>query len=221
MAKTLSAKGFAKYWGVSDALIFKWIKMGHFEDSAVKDGRCWTIDVEKAKEALTRNTNSRRWRVKRSGTQEREAAKALGILMEDEMQHRKNNTKKKKKSLKTVVKTKDKGMQKMLAEVVSQEGLTFTEARTMNERLKALLRKLEYEKEVGRLVEKKRVGKDAFELYRRTRDAFLAIPSRTRSLLAAEEDPGKIEKMLTGEIRVVLEELANGTKKYTEEAVEL
>ncbi len=80
----------------------------------------------------------------------------------------------------------------------------FQAARAVKEYYLAQLRKLEYEKESGQLVEKEQVKKDAFDTGRRVRDALLNIPDRVAATLSTENDEGRVYKILTEEIKKAL-----------------
>lgn len=68
-------------------------------------------------------------------------------------------------------------------------------------RLKALaVQRLE-----GSLVDAEGVAKGAFEQGRKIRDSIMNLPDRLSPLLVAEDDTNKIHKMLSEEIRSILE----------------
>ena len=60
------------------------------------------------------------------------------------------------------------------------------QAETVKENYLAKLRKLEYEKKAGKVVEVEPLKKILFELWRRERDALLNLPSRIGAVIAAE-----------------------------------
>ena len=84
-------------------------------------------------------------------------------------------------------------------------GLSFNEARTLNEQYKAATNKLNYEALIKKYILAATVKKEAFECARKTRDQLMAIPDRMDSVLAAETDPHKIHEVLTKEIKQALE----------------
>jgi len=86
--------------------------------------------------------------------------------------------------------------------------LTFHEARTLAQRFKAALLKLDVDERTGKLVEAEAVKKAAFDQARMVRDTLLNIPERIGAILAAESDQGKITGILTAEIRQALEGLS-------------
>lgn len=81
---------------------------------------------------------------------------------------------------------------------------------------KAELMELELQKRKGDLVEVQEIGRELFKLARQARDAFENIPSRISALLAAERDEHKIKDLLSKEIRQILWDLSEGSKKLTE-----
>lgn len=60
------------------------------------------------------------------------------------------------------------------------------QAETLKENYLAKLRKLEYEKKAGNVVEVEPLKKILFELWRQERDALLNLPSRIGAVIAAE-----------------------------------
>jgi len=87
-------------------------------------------------------------------------------------------------------------------------GLDFTEARTLKERYKAALLRIQLDKETGKLVEAEAVRIAAFNKGRQLRDVLLNIPPRLSPVLAAESDQQKISNILSSEIRAALDELS-------------
>ncbi|WP_130472993.1 hypothetical protein [Candidatus Magnetaquicoccus inordinatus] len=81
-------------------------------------------------------------------------------------------------------------------------------SRAVRETYNAKLTRLDYEERTGKLLNAEDVAKEAFALARRVRDRLLNIPSRMASVLASETDSKTIESMLSQELRIALEELA-------------
>ena len=84
----------------------------------------------------------------------------------------------------------------------------FVTARTMREAFKAKMAKLEYEEKSGTLTDAGKVRQDAFKAGRIIRDELLAIPDRMADVLAAEEDPGQVGKLLLEELEAILNQLS-------------
>ncbi|MBF0116440.1 MAG: hypothetical protein HQM04_15540 [Magnetococcales bacterium] len=81
-------------------------------------------------------------------------------------------------------------------------------SRAVRETYNAKLTRLDYEERTGKLLNAEDVAKEAFAVARRVRDRLLNIPSRMASVLASETDSKAIERLLSQELRVALEELA-------------
>src|SRR5689334_5158266 len=81
-------------------------------------------------------------------------------------------------------------------------------SRAIHESYRAKTARLEYERLIGTLVSADEVRVEAFNAARRAREMLLAIPDRQGPVLAAIADPAEIHRILTAEIRQVLEELA-------------
>ena len=89
----------------------------------------------------------------------------------------------------------------------------FVTARTMREAFCAKMAKLEYEEKSGTLTEAVKVKQDAFKAGRIIRDGLLAISDRMVNVLAAEDDPGKVEELLREELEAILNELSRQLDK--------
>ncbi len=88
----------------------------------------------------------------------------------------------------------------------------FVTARTMREAFKAKMAKLEYEEKSGTLTDAAKVKQDAFKAGRIIRDELLAIPDRMSDVLAAEDNPYEVTKLLREEIEQALSALISRTK---------
>jgi hypothetical protein len=86
-------------------------------------------------------------------------------------------------------------------------------SRAMHESYKAKTARLEFERLSGALVSADEVKVEAFNAARRVREALLAMPDRQAPVLAAISDPAEIHRLLTAEIRQILEELARDSGK--------
>lgn len=80
-------------------------------------------------------------------------------------------------------------------------------SRAIREEYEAKLKKLEYEKASGQLVERDTVTAHVFTLARGTRDRLLQIPRRVAARVAAESDPRTVEDILDESIREALVDL--------------
>lgn len=87
--------------------------------------------------------------------------------------------------------------------------LSYNQARTERERIKAKREKIEYDLLIGKMVDSEEVRIAAFNRGRALRDAIFNIPDRISPILAAETDPRKVHQILFKELRVALEEQSN------------
>jgi hypothetical protein len=87
-------------------------------------------------------------------------------------------------------------------------GLSFHDARTLTQRYKAALMKIELDEKTGRLVDSEQVKVAAFNSARAVRDSLLNITDRISPILAAEKDQNRVAEILTAEIKTALEGLS-------------
>ncbi len=90
-------------------------------------------------------------------------------------------------------------------------GMTYLQARTANEVLKAQERKMRLQKLRGELVDRARAVAMVFRLARQERDAWAGWPARVAAMMAAELglDPHAMQTVLETYIRQHLDELAD------------
>jgi hypothetical protein len=95
-------------------------------------------------------------------------------------------------------------------EPVSAGGMTFMQARTANEVLKAQERRLRLQRMKGELVDRAKAVAQVFKLARDERDAWVNWPARVAAVMAAEleVDPHKLHTILERQVREHLAELA-------------
>ncbi|MCA3582417.1 MAG: elements of external origin [Methylocystis sp.] len=88
--------------------------------------------------------------------------------------------------------------------------MTFVQARTANEVIKAQERRIRLGKLKGDLVDRSRAVSTVFALARRERDAWVQWPARAAALIAAELqiDPHRCEQVLEAHVRRHLAELS-------------
>ena len=89
------------------------------------------------------------------------------------------------------------------------QDLSYAQARTERERIKAKKEKVEYDLLIGKLVDSEEVRISAFNRARILRDAMFNIPDRISTILAAESNPRKVHQILFKEIRIALEGQSN------------
>ncbi len=95
-------------------------------------------------------------------------------------------------------------------EPVSAGGMTFVQARTANEVLKAQERRVRLQRMKGELVDRARAVAQVFKLARDERDAWVNWPARVAAMMAAEleVDTHKLHTALERHVREHLGELA-------------
>jgi hypothetical protein len=95
-------------------------------------------------------------------------------------------------------------------EPVSAGGMTFMQARTANEVLKAQERRLRLQQMKGELVDRAKAVAQVFRLARDERDAWVNWPARVAAMVAAEleVDAHKLHTVLERQVREHLNELA-------------
>lgn len=98
------------------------------------------------------------------------------------------------------------------------DGIDLNAARTIREWWAALAERADYERKAGRLIEREEVKREAFAVFRATRDAFLALPERVAEDAAAETDPQRVYSRLKSEVTRILDDLLVGVRKIGEAA---
>src|ERR671919_512016 len=95
-------------------------------------------------------------------------------------------------------------------EAVAAGGMTFMQARTANEVLKAQERRLRLQQIKGELVDRAKAVAQVFKLAREERDAWVNWPARVAAMMAAdlEVDPHQLHTVLERQVREHLNELA-------------
>ena len=95
-------------------------------------------------------------------------------------------------------------------EPISAGGMTFMQARTANEVLKAQERRLRLQQMKGELVDRAKAVAQVFRLARDERDAWVNWPARVAAVIAAEleVDAHKLHTVLERQVREHLNELA-------------
>jgi hypothetical protein len=95
-------------------------------------------------------------------------------------------------------------------EPLSAGAMTFMQARTANEVLKAQERRLRLQQMKGELVDRAKAVAQVFRLARDERDAWVNWPARVAAMIAAEleVDPHRVHTVLEHHVRDHLAELA-------------
>jgi hypothetical protein len=92
--------------------------------------------------------------------------------------------------------------------VTIHDKMDLMEAKTAREIYNARMARVEYEEQIGKLVQADAVKAEAFKLARTVRDGLLNLPDRIAHELAHETSATAIHHRLTTEIRQALEALA-------------
>jgi hypothetical protein len=184
MART-SNRELARQLGISETAVRRAEKAGRIRREA--DGS-W--DPAKVKAAWSDNTDQAQQRPARSGgpAVERRSLKpvpeaALGAVRETLREH---------------------------GEPIAAGAMTFMQARTANEVLKAQERRLRLQQMKGELVDRAKAVAQVFRLARDERDAWVNWPARVAAMIAAEleVDPHRLHTVLERQVREHLNELA-------------
>jgi hypothetical protein len=182
-----SNRGLARQLGVSETAVRRAEKAGRIRREA--DGS-W--DLTKVRAAWAGNTDPAQQRGELSVTDGSKAAKravkpvpeaALGAVRDTLREH---------------------------GEPVAAGGMTFIQARTANEVLKAQERRVRLQRMKGELVDRAKAVAQVFRLARDERDAWVNWPARVAAMIAAEleVDPHQAHTVLERHVRDHLAELA-------------
>lgn len=169
----LSKSDYAKRRGVSPAMVTKYDRCGKLVFT--EDGK---IDVKKTDRILDAESGGSAVKKLKEKGGKKGAVKSPV-----------------KRSVKTLVKSEpaEKAEEDEIPDlpeevkaVLGDRLLTKHQAETLKENYLAKLRKLEYEKKSGKVVEVEPLKKILFEMWRQERDALLNLPSRIGATIAAE-----------------------------------
>jgi hypothetical protein len=185
--RVTSNRDLARQLGVSETAVRRAEKAGRIRREP--DGS-W--DPAKVKAAWSDNTDQAQQRPARSGRPavKRRALKpvpevALGAVRDTLREH---------------------------GEPIAAGAMTFMQARTANEVLKAQERRLRLQQMKGELVDRAKAVAQVFRLARDERDAWVNWPARVAAMIAAEleVDPHQLHTVLERHVRDHLAELAEG-----------
>lgn len=181
----LSVRGYAQHRGVSHTAVQKAIRLGRI--TAEADG---SIDPAKADAEWSANTNSEPGKRKPKQTTGSERPAKVKPVPEAAV-------------------TAVRETLRESGEPLPAGGMTFMQARTANEVLKARTNRLKLQKLKGELVDRARAAAHVFKLARDERDAWLNWPSRISALMAADlgVDPHRMHVALEEHVRDHLSEL--------------
>ena len=88
--------------------------------------------------------------------------------------------------------------------------MDFNEAKRVKITYEALIERIKYEKEIGKLVLAEDVKTTAFRTAIIVRDKILSLPAKIAPILSAESSIFEIKNILIKELKFILDELANG-----------
>lgn len=97
--------------------------------------------------------------------------------------------------------------------IVLSNDISFTEARRINEILRAKLLYLEYEEEKKKLVNKEDINKQLFALGQQIKSALMSIPDRCIDNILASKGRADAHMLLTNELHNALEGFINTSTK--------
>jgi hypothetical protein len=198
---SLSRRGYARHRGVSETAVRKAIASGRIVPEA--DG---SIDPAKADAAWAGTTDP---------SQQRSAASHSGPRRRAEPSARSSEpatvppTRSADRPVPTAAVEAVRETLKEIGEAPNAGGMTFVQARTANEVMKAQERRVRLQKLKGELVDRGRAVATVFGLARRERDAWVQWPARVAALIAADlgADPHAVETALEKHVRRHLAEL--------------
>jgi len=177
----LTVKEYAKHRGIAERSVRRYLADGLIPASAqIRKGRFLFIDRGKADKALSKSITTRKELL--GGKEDRVLPPPAG-----------------KATPAQIVQTTEKA---------GTSGLSFHDARTLSQRYKAALLRLELDEKTGRLVEAEQVKIAAFNKSRAIRDSLLNITDRVAPILAAETDEFRVAEILNQELKAALEELS-------------
>ena len=101
-------------------------------------------------------------------------------------------------------------------EAAETGGMTYDQARRLNEQYKAALKKLEYDRLRGSFILAEKVKKDGDTIGRLIKEHVKAIPGRISALVAGESDPHKCEQILILELNRMLQDMSDAIIKSIE-----
>jgi hypothetical protein len=93
----------------------------------------------------------------------------------------------------------------------------FLKSRARKEHALAEKHELDVATRKGQLLDKTKANRSVFEIFRQTRDSFLALPDRLAGILAAESDQHACHTLISDECRRILEDLATRVERMTDE----
>lgn len=208
----VSQRKFAKLIGRSHAYVNKLVKQGVIPTHNGK------INPEEAKRILEEHKDPAREAQRKANAKRRkektifDAAggyESLADMTPEERKAYEEERRREAERAKRVIEEVERAgleVSEELKELAAKSSLN--EAKTISEILNAKLKEIQYKKEVGELVSKAEVEREAFEVARKVRDAILSVPDRVSAMIAAKSDPKEIRDILTQELHHALAALS-------------
>jgi hypothetical protein len=209
---------FAAYMGVSKQYISSLINRGALTGAYTFDGQGYDIDAAKAKAIIIANMDPSRARGRKPpgrppGPKKPDKPKKKPQPKPKAVKPKKKSAKPKKpKKTGTPapkLEPKSQPTHEEKEQVVESAGIVremdFGRARTLHEQYKAALKKLEFDKLKGLVIDGPETYRRRFEIARQIRDQCLSIADRCAPVVAAESDQHKCREILLTEIRYIID----------------
>lgn len=204
---------FAKFKGVTLRAVQKAIEAGRISHQVVK-GQRKLFTFEQADTEWEANTQHSRKRIATRGQKARGITTASQVMDEAGREPPriipKGAAELKKTSNKKIVAKKVETQIEASAPTQQGAGLQYSQVRAMREGYDAKLKKLDFEKKSGLLVDIEKVKMILFAVGKGISENMLNITPRLASNLAACDNEFEITQMLDLEIRRALERVSNG-----------
>lgn len=190
--------------GATHAAVAKAIKSGRLSRCLHQENGKVLIDPKVADKEWAANTNVVMQRGEES------------VVTQDESSPRKSSASKSQapatshKPSESRIELDSLGIMKTKGEIDSAaESISMADARAMKERYLALMAKLEYEMESGKLIEAEDARRAAFAAARKARDMLLTMADRLAPVVAGLSDQFQCHQAITAEVRRVCDELSS------------
>jgi len=220
----MSQADFGKLMGVTRQRVNQWVADGVIELVHVAGKKRGLVDSEKAKAAVEAARDPSRKpqaeaakRRAEDNDQNYDAGifdermlpeRSLADMTEDERAEYNRKLAQEREALEKIrEEAKEHGVEDF---DIDTAGLGLNEVKVFKELYLGKKAQAEYRKQIGELVERVDVEREAFEEAQRVRSALLSLPHKLSVRIVALTDPAEIEEVLDAEIRQVLEELSGG-----------
>lgn len=187
--------------GATHAAVAKAIKSGRLSRCLHQENGKVLIDPKVADKEWAANTNGVMQRGEES------------VVTQDESSPRKSSASKSQapeshKPSESRIELDSLGIMKTKGDSSLADAASLADARAMKERYLALMAKLEYEMESGKLIEAEDARRAAFAAARKARDMLLTMADRLAPVVAGMADQFQCHQAITAEVRRVCDELS-------------